>query len=186
MPLSIDSYIMITFKHESNQEFCQFSDSSLSSRIVICRRIFDCFAEKGSVGDRFALEGEAVANTIVGVPKVAGDAAALVVDAIGSETGVGFGVAVAGSYDLVQGRGQLESAGLQAGAAITGNITEVDEEIDRISATTTDSFGDVLSESLYFPYGGEQVISSGDSNTYKYTGKERDPETGNDNFGARY
>jgi RHS repeat-associated protein len=41
-------------------------------------------------------------------------------------------------------------------------------------------------ESDYFPYGGEIPISGGDSNHYKFTGKERDSESGLDNFGARF
>ena len=43
------------------------------------------------------------------------------------------------------------------------------------------------SESDYYPYGGEIVITADStSNHYKYTGKERDSESGLDNFGARY
>jgi RHS repeat-associated protein len=41
-------------------------------------------------------------------------------------------------------------------------------------------------ESDYFPYGGEIPISGGDPNHYKFTGKERDSESGLDNFGARF
>jgi RHS repeat-associated protein len=54
------------------------------------------------------------------------------------------------------------------------------------TALVTDYLGNPLSESLFFPYGGEQAILSNDSNTYKFTGKQRDPETGLDDFGARY
>jgi RHS repeat-associated protein len=43
-----------------------------------------------------------------------------------------------------------------------------------------------LAESDYYPYGGEIPIVSGDSNHYKFTGKERDAESGLDNFGARF
>jgi len=49
-----------------------------------------------------------------------------------------------------------------------------------------------LAESDYYPYGGEIVIWSNDSNHYKFTGKERDAETCTptttclDNFDARY
>ena len=43
-----------------------------------------------------------------------------------------------------------------------------------------------LTESDYYPYGGEIAITGGDSNHYKFTGKERDSESGLDNFGARY
>lgn len=40
-------------------------------------------------------------------------------------------------------------------------------------------------ESDYYPYGRERVITAGTSD-YKFTGKERDTETGLDYFGARY
>jgi RHS repeat-associated protein len=43
-----------------------------------------------------------------------------------------------------------------------------------------------LQESDYYPYGGEMAISNGDSNNYKFTGKERDAESGLDYFGARH
>ncbi|HEV3315942.1 MAG TPA: RHS repeat-associated core domain-containing protein [Candidatus Angelobacter sp.] len=42
------------------------------------------------------------------------------------------------------------------------------------------------SESDYYPWGGELQFSNNDSNHYKFTGKERDSETGLDYFGARY
>ena len=55
------------------------------------------------------------------------------------------------------------------------------------TAMVTDYQGNVLNDSLYFPYGEERVIAQTDSgNNYKFTGKERDPETGLDDFGARY
>jgi RHS repeat-associated protein len=38
----------------------------------------------------------------------------------------------------------------------------------------------------YYPYGGEWAHQSGIGNHYKFTGKERDPESGDDNFLARY
>ena len=45
-------------------------------------------------------------------------------------------------------------------------------------------------ESDYYPYGGEIPITTGDSNHYKFTAKERDSETCSttclDNFGARH
>jgi RHS repeat-associated protein len=43
-----------------------------------------------------------------------------------------------------------------------------------------------LAESDYYPFGGEIPITRGDPNHYKFTGKERDTESGLDNFGARY
>jgi len=41
-------------------------------------------------------------------------------------------------------------------------------------------------ESDFYPYGREIPITNNDSNHYKFTGKERDSESGLDNFGARY
>jgi len=41
-------------------------------------------------------------------------------------------------------------------------------------------------ESDFYPYGGEIPITTGDTNHYKFTGKERDSESGLDNFGKRY
>ena len=38
----------------------------------------------------------------------------------------------------------------------------------------------------YYPFGGERVFQSGSGNKIKFTSKERDSESGNDNFGARY
>src|SRR5438552_14822664 len=50
----------------------------------------------------------------------------------------------------------------------------------------TDAVGSIKSESDYYPWGGELQFSNGDSNHYKFTGKERDSESGLDYFGARY
>lgn len=50
----------------------------------------------------------------------------------------------------------------------------------------TDTSGNIEQRSDYYPYGGEFVITAGDSNHYKFTGKERDAESGLDNFGARF
>jgi len=51
----------------------------------------------------------------------------------------------------------------------------------------TDAAGTVISNCTYAPF-GEQVGCSVDnpSNHYRFTGKERDAETGIDYFGARY
>jgi RHS repeat-associated protein len=50
----------------------------------------------------------------------------------------------------------------------------------------TNASGTITKESDYYPYGGEIPVTTGDSNRYKFTGKERDSESGLDNFGARY
>jgi RHS repeat-associated protein len=55
------------------------------------------------------------------------------------------------------------------------------------SATVvTNNTGAIQDESDYYPYGGEMTITDTDSNKYKFTGKERDSESGLDEFGARY
>ncbi len=46
--------------------------------------------------------------------------------------------------------------------------------------------GAIENESEYYPWGRERQFSSSDSNHYKFTGKERDSESGLDYFGARY
>jgi RHS repeat-associated protein len=38
----------------------------------------------------------------------------------------------------------------------------------------------------YYPFGGERPYQSQEGNVFKFTGKERDAESGLDNFGARY
>jgi RHS repeat-associated protein len=49
------------------------------------------------------------------------------------------------------------------------------------------SAGVIENESDYYPWGGELKFGAADGgNHYKFTGKERDAETGLDNFGARY
>jgi RHS repeat-associated protein len=50
----------------------------------------------------------------------------------------------------------------------------------------TNSTGAIQQQSDYYPFGGERVVANNVANTYKFTGKERDAETGNDNFGARF
>ena len=38
----------------------------------------------------------------------------------------------------------------------------------------------------YYPFGGERILQSASNNTRKFTSKERDSESGNDNFNARF
>jgi RHS repeat-associated protein len=56
----------------------------------------------------------------------------------------------------------------------------------RIVATPASYNTVTFSDSDYSPYGIELPISGADSNHYKFTGKERDTESGLDNFGKRY
>jgi RHS repeat-associated protein len=50
----------------------------------------------------------------------------------------------------------------------------------------TDAQGNIKNESDFYPWGRELQFLNNDSNHYKFTGKERDLETGLDYFGARY
>jgi len=59
---------------------------------------------------------------------------------------------------------------------------------DHLGTTTvrTDAVGALQNDSDYYPYGYEVPVTTGDSNHFKFTGKERDTESGLDYFGARY
>jgi RHS repeat-associated protein len=54
------------------------------------------------------------------------------------------------------------------------------------SAMLVDRLGNILNESDFTPFGGERVLLSAVANPYRYAGKEYDPESGFDYFGARY
>ncbi len=54
------------------------------------------------------------------------------------------------------------------------------------ASVITNEAGTIVEESQYFPFGAERAVLNGDTNPYKFTGKERDTETGLDYFGARY
>src|SRR5437588_1599546 len=56
----------------------------------------------------------------------------------------------------------------------------------KTASVITDAVGTTKSESDNYPWGGELQFLNGDSNHYKFTGKERDAETGLDYFGARH
>ncbi len=56
----------------------------------------------------------------------------------------------------------------------------------KTASVVTDATGTILDESDYFPWGGELQYVNNLDNHYKFTGKERDLETGLDYFGARY
>jgi RHS repeat-associated protein len=48
------------------------------------------------------------------------------------------------------------------------------------------SSGTILDDSDFYPFGGERVSLNSSPQNYKFAGKERDSESGLDNFGARY
>jgi RHS repeat-associated protein len=56
----------------------------------------------------------------------------------------------------------------------------------KTASVITDSSGNIKSESDFDPWGVERQVVGSFDNTYKFTGKERDGETGLDYFGARY
>jgi RHS repeat-associated protein len=50
----------------------------------------------------------------------------------------------------------------------------------------TDSAGNIKYDADHYPWGGELPFVNSDANRYKFTGQERDPETGLDLMGRRY
>jgi RHS repeat-associated protein len=68
----------------------------------------------------------------------------------------------------------------------SGNVAYYFSDNLKTASVITDATGNIKSESDYYPWGGELQFANGDSNHYKFTGKERDSETGLDYFGARY
>jgi RHS repeat-associated protein len=54
------------------------------------------------------------------------------------------------------------------------------------SRVMTTATGTVCYDADFYPYGGERVVTNTCPQNYKFTGKERDAETSNDDFGARY
>jgi len=84
------------------------------------------------------------------------------------------------AYDRINGQ-------IAARIDLPGNVVHYYFH-DRLNSTNivTGALGNIQNESDYYPYGGEIVITDTDSNRYKFTGKERDTESGLDMFGARY
>jgi RHS repeat-associated protein len=56
----------------------------------------------------------------------------------------------------------------------------------KTASVITDATGVIKADSDYYPWGGELQFVNADANHYKFTGKERDTESGLDNMGARY
>jgi RHS repeat-associated protein len=54
------------------------------------------------------------------------------------------------------------------------------------ASVITDPSGNIQQQYYYYPYGGSESSTGSDPNRYKFTGKERDAESGLDMFGARY
>jgi RHS repeat-associated protein len=60
------------------------------------------------------------------------------------------------------------------------------EDLLGTSRVMTYSNGALCYDADFYPYGGERAYTNLCTQEYKFEGKERDPETGNDDFGARY
>jgi RHS repeat-associated protein len=70
-----------------------------------------------------------------------------------------------------------------------GNPVYYIEDLLGTSRVITTTTGVVCYDADFYPYGGERTPYTNDcpaTNNYKFEGKERDTETGNDDFGARY
>jgi RHS repeat-associated protein len=68
----------------------------------------------------------------------------------------------------------------------TGGVFYYFSDHLKTTSVVTDATGKPLANSDYYPWGGDLQFLNNDSNHYKFTGKERDLETGLDYFGARY
>jgi RHS repeat-associated protein len=68
----------------------------------------------------------------------------------------------------------------------SGTITYYAEDFLGSTRVMTTSVGAVCYDADFYPYGGEKVFTNTCAQNYKFEGKERDAETGNDAFGARY
>ena len=68
----------------------------------------------------------------------------------------------------------------------SGNIYYYAEDFIGSSRVITQSNGTLCSDADFLPFGQEVDFTSACGQNYKFEGKERDIETGNDNFGARY
>jgi RHS repeat-associated protein len=60
------------------------------------------------------------------------------------------------------------------------------EDLLGTSRVVTGNTGAVCYDGDFYPYGGERPYTNSCPQNYKFEGKERDTETGNDDFGARY
>src|SRR5262249_8957956 len=68
----------------------------------------------------------------------------------------------------------------------SGDVSYYFSDHLKTASVIADAAGTVKAESDYYPWGGELQFLNNDTNHYKFTGKERDSESGLDYFGARY
>ena len=70
---------------------------------------------------------------------------------------------------------------------VSGNsIYYYAEDFLGTSRVMTTSTGTVCYDADFYPFGGERDVTNTCAQNYKFQGKERDAETNNDDFGARY
>lgn len=67
-----------------------------------------------------------------------------------------------------------------------GNPSYYVEDLLGTSRVLTTNTGTVCYDADFYPYGGERAYTNTCQQNYKFEGKERDTETLNDDFGARY
>jgi RHS repeat-associated protein len=80
-------------------------------------------------------------------------------------------------------------SGASCSSTVVGNPSYYVEDLLGTSRVITTSSGVVCYDADFYPFGGERTPYTNNcpsSNNYKFEGKERDTETGNDDFGARY
>jgi RHS repeat-associated protein len=68
----------------------------------------------------------------------------------------------------------------------SGDVSYYFSDHLKTASVIADATGTIKAESDYYPWGGELQLVANDTNHYKFTGKERDAESGLDYFGARY
>jgi len=87
-------------------------------------------------------------------------------------------------YIFANGKRLALSAGTSTSNYSTTALSYYHEDAIGSTSVTTDSSANTLSSNEYYPFGaGPQPTGN---NHYLFTGKERDTESGNDYFGARY
>src|SRR5213082_3800239 len=77
-------------------------------------------------------------------------------------------------------------SGASCSSTVVGNPIYYVEDLLGTSRVITDASGVVCYDADFYPYGGERPYTNACPQNYKFEGKERDTETGNDDFGARY
>jgi RHS repeat-associated protein len=68
----------------------------------------------------------------------------------------------------------------------SGNVSYYFADHLGTARVVTNSSGSICYDADFYPFGGERIVTDTCDSAYKFTSKERDPESGNDYFGARY